>query len=80
LIYLTINNIVALFFIFFAFVFGLINGQKLQNGEKIHIIPDKYEKELEKENRKEQEVLKAIQQNIDSYDGTPESQRDLPEI
>ena len=67
----------------FCFVIGAKVGQKVVKGEKVEMpnlnpleaIKEHYSK-LEAE--KEQERLDTILENIESYDGTSNGQRDVP--
>ena len=36
------------------------------------------QREIEKEQEKQQEKFDVIRQNIDNYDGTPNGQKDIP--
>ena len=66
-----------------CFIIGAKVGQTVSKGEKIEtptIDPLKAyrEREARKEAKAEQDRLDTIMQNIESYDGTPNGQKDVP--
>lgn len=86
MIYLTICNVVYAILLFLAFIKGIEIGNRLSKNEKpIRTISDikeekeikkeidKYNKEIEEEQRK----LNTIAENIENYDGTGKGQKDI---
>ena len=63
-----------------CFLIGAIVGQKSSKGEPIKISPITKVKEIKdnKETKKEQEIYRIINENIDNYDGTGLGQQDIP--
>lgn len=66
-----------------SFIVGARVGQQVMTGKEVEmpkIEPIKTIREYNesKENKLEQERNKIIAQNIDSYNGTPEGQLDIP--
>ena len=66
-----------------CFVVGAKVGQAVSKGEKIelpHIDPMKAYREHreQKEEDHKRKQFEAILRNVDSYDGTPEGQEDIP--
>lgn len=73
------------FFNVASFMLGAMVGQKAQKGDPIKFevkSPTKvYEEHKEQvEQKKEQERLQIISENIDNYDGTGLGQKDIPTI
>lgn len=77
MIYLLISNALTII----AFVIGIKIGIKLRKEEKIEIIPNIpkiiNEKSKLKEQEKELNMFKTIEQNISNYNGTAEGQVDI---
>lgn len=78
-------SVIALvsFFIVCSFVLGAMIGQKVVRGQDIElprIEPLKTVQEWNKakEIKKEEERTKIIAENIDSYNGTPYGQQEIP--
>ena len=63
-----------------CFLIGAIVGQKSSKGEPIKISPITKVKEIKDkhETKKEQEIYRIINENIDNYDGTSLGQQDIP--
>ena len=63
-----------------CFLIGAIVGQKSSKGEPIKISPVTKVREIKdnKETKKEQEVYRIINENIDNYDGTSLGQQEIP--
>jgi hypothetical protein len=78
-----IEIIVILLFNLISLVIGTKLGQKVARGEDIEI-PVKSplnaldEFNIRRELKKEEKILKTIENNIDIYDGTPDGQQDIP--
>ena len=76
-----ISNLITAIVVIIAYSLGLRNGQKLQNNEKINIVPDiketinKVEDIKEHyEEKKDLEQLDKILQNINNYEGSGKGQ------
>ena len=66
-----------------CFIVGAKVGQKVTNDEKVELPSvnplHAYQKMKDKqEAQKERNMVNTILRNIDSYDGTPEGQEDVP--
>ncbi len=75
-------------FILISFIFGLVFGCKLRNNEKVTmpnlnpikaVNKHKQEKEVQRNKKLEEEILKTNLENIENYDGTEYGQKDFPE-
>ena len=75
-------------FILLSFILGLVFGCKLRNNEKITmpslnpikvVSKHKQERELQRNKKLEEEILKTNLENIENYDGTEYGQKDFPE-
>lgn len=81
---LLIGIVIGLFCLF-GFVLGLKCGQRVQKGVEVQMPSIKNpvnalrEYEEKKEQRKEQEKLKVMLENIDNYTGDGIGQKDIPE-
>lgn len=75
--------LIVCFFNVFSFIMGAKIGQKVVRGETIET-PLKspiqaFEEHKEKEEQKrEEEYIQTLSENIDNYDGTGLGQKDLP--
>jgi hypothetical protein len=78
-----IEIVVILLFNLLSLVIGTKLGQKVVRGEDIEIPVKSPLKALDdfnlrQELKKEEKILKTIENNIDIYDGTPDGQQDIP--
>ncbi len=67
----------------FCFMVGAKVGQTVSKGEEIELptinpVEIYREHEAKKEAQTEQERIETIMRNIESYDGTPDNQEDVP--
>lgn len=76
-----ISNLIMAIVVIIAYTLGLKNGQKIQNNERVNVVPDLKEtiNKLEDiknhfEEKEELETLDKILQNIDNYEGSPKGQ------
>lgn len=76
-----ISNLIMAIVVIIAYTLGLKNGQKIQNNERVNVVPDLKEtinkvEDIKNhfEEKEELEKLDKILQNIDNYEGSPKGQ------
>lgn len=76
-----ISNLIMAIVVIVAYTLGLKNGQKIQNNERVNVVPDLKEtinkvEDIKNhfEEKEELEKLDKILQNIDNYEGSPKGQ------
>lgn len=84
MLYMLIISVIAMFAIIFSYTLGLKNGQALTNKKELESINPvkRIKKELddyqhEKEIKDEVDKINTIMDNINSYDGTNNGQKEV---